>query len=254
MRLTNALVTLACLATAVGSAAAVPEDAPAHALEFSSRMGAPERVRIMQDALAPDPVGEVVEITLEVPAGSALVGHVVDGAWVVEALPLDELPLVAPAAGANEGAGECKNDVPALVEWWSWPDEYAVYPSVFYLAPSLTWPVLPNTASTDMCPGYSGFEGGPTYVQFQTAGDLGGSLFINGWTWWASGTFEVSCSPAGMVTAAGSSGVWPYAGQVRDASCTVTQSGITPPEFSSWYGYVVNSNTQQGMSTYAAAV
>lgn len=176
---------------------------------------------------------DATKTSLFVPADSVLIGHVVDGSFVFDAVPGANL-----ATGIGNTGADCNNDV--LRDYYSWPTPYPLTANVMAA-------VSPNLASAGMCTG--GTLAGPvTLMQFKTTGYDSGGLYLQGYDMngWYYGELSIWCSPAAAGGGVGVGNTYVTTLQVQDAWCDVYEWGIQPSEYGTFTGNTYNWNTFAG--------
>lgn len=169
-------------------------------------------------------------------ASASIQVHFSEGAWTV-----------GPAASTlADGPAEC------LVDEQGRAHAGTIEPARGWLAPNGY--VGGNSARAGDCRSTT-FTGPIRVLTFNTAGNAGGSVLLEGWDplTGAYGRFEVWCAPAGSATGLGAVGVWRTSVQLQDADCHVSHDGLQPSSYVEWLGAVANHNTGPGQSTYALA-
>lgn len=180
-------------------------------------------------------VEDARDATILLPAGHALVGRAVEGAWSIAAVPL------AAAADPSDLAArkECDNDVPGG------------YAYAWYSVSTAGVLAGENAASQGLCVPQT--HAGPvTLMQFRTSGDYYGSVYASGCIEQTGecGTYQVSCMPVGAALGTPGPGGWSTTVSGRDMSCTITSRGPQPNEWDAWEAYVGNAHSAGG-SAYA---
>lgn len=175
------------------------------------------------------------------PAGHAAHVRFHEDGWSLRVAPQ------APAASTlADGPAECLVDQPGR------GSGDAIEPAYGALAPNGY--VGGNTVRSGTCPPTT-FTGPVTFLTFNTAGNAGGYVLLEGWDPLTTqrGWFRIWCWPAGTATGAGAMGEWQTSVQFQDAHCLLTHSGPQPSAYVEWSGTVANHNTGPSQSTYALA-
>ncbi|HEX2022685.1 MAG TPA: hypothetical protein VHH36_08220 [Candidatus Thermoplasmatota archaeon] len=182
------------------------------------------------------------------PPGAALVGRAGPDGWAVEVVPL-EMQAFAP----YEDAGECHNDVPGSADYDSENDTYRNFrPSRYPVSPKSPSPFTENRASEGTCGAegsYKLFFEPIALVRFQTVGEQGGRLRLEGWNETRFGTYDVACAPSADFAAVKAAGRETRV--LDDVRCEVVQEGIDPSSYLWWTGRVENANLWPWTYTYA---